>query len=150
MRTKGCYKNCFLALIGKNTSLSLIPVFAGVDGDGNSDKEPIDGDNNDDIQVNIDFNHSVDYSRINFEFQPPPTPLTLHAGFSSVAPPALMKLHTELQFHLEIIKGISYILRHTLTGNKTKILTGMTSFLFSIKILSAAGVVGPLAPSAIT
>ena len=65
MRTKGCYKNCFLALIGKNTSLSLIPVFVGADGDGNSDKEPIDGDNNDDIQVNIDFNDSVDHNRIN-------------------------------------------------------------------------------------
>ena len=40
-------------------------MFAGVDGDGNSDKETIDGDNNDDIQVNIDFNDSVDHNRIN-------------------------------------------------------------------------------------
>ena len=46
-------------------------MFAGVDGDGNADKEPIDGDNNDDIQVDINFNHSVDHNRINVEFQPP-------------------------------------------------------------------------------
>ena len=43
-------------------------MFAGVDGDGNSDKETIDGDNND-MQVNIDFNHSVEHNRINVEFQ---------------------------------------------------------------------------------
>lgn len=43
-------------------------MFAGVDGDGNSDKETIDGDNND-MKVNIDFNHSVEHNRINVGFQ---------------------------------------------------------------------------------